>query len=399
MIPPPPRPLTPAFWRRLFVARSPVLTDAGRAGELLVARARLVFTSLVLVVPLVSVLREPEKQENWLGLGAATVSVLLSAAVLAAVRRGWRPSWLGYVTCLYDVTIVSCLLASFLAVGKPYMAVNSRVTFEVYFVALAATCLRYDRRVCMVTGLVALVEYALIILAAGVYLRTSGSTPDLLSYGEFSVPDQLGRLILLVVATLLSASIVDRTERLRMLSTHDSLTGLYNRAYFDERLYEELLRARRYGRPLSVAIVDIDRFKQVNDQYGHLSGDAALRAFADHLRDSVRRTDIVARYGGEEFGLILPETTGEDAQLKLDRIREAVEARTIHLPRLAQALNLTFSGGVASLPGDGDRVDDLVMRADARLLAAKASGRNRVLGVPTEPRVGSGDVERYPQGR
>jgi diguanylate cyclase (GGDEF)-like protein len=381
MTPPTPRPLTPAFWRRLFVARNPVLTDAGQAGELLVARARLVFASLVLLVPLLSVLREPEKQENWLGLGAATVSVLLSTAVLLAVRRGWRPAWLGVATCLYDVTMVSGVLASFLVVGRPHMAVNSRVTFEVYFVALAATCLRYDRRVCMITGFVAVSEYTLIILAAAQYLRTHSSTPDILTYGSLSVPDQVGRVILLLVATLLSASIVDRTERLRVLSTHDSLTGLYNRAYFDERLYEELLRARRYGRPLSVGIVDIDRFKQVNDQYGHLSGDAALRAFAEHLRDSVRRTDIVARYGGEEFGLILPETTGEDAQLKLERIRDEVAARTIQLPRLGRALNLTFSAGVASLPDDGDRPDDLITRADARLLAAKVSGRNRVLGV------------------
>jgi two-component system cell cycle response regulator len=375
-----PRTLTPAFWRRIFVARSPVLTDAGEAGELLVARARLVFASLVLLVPLVSVLREPAKQENWLGLGAATVSVLLSATVLIAVRRGWRPSWLGVTTCLYDVTMVSCVLASFLVVGKPHMAVNSRVTFEVYFLALVATCLRYDRRICMITGIVAASEYTLIILGALNYLRTHSSTPDILTYGTFSMPDQVGRVILLLVATLLSASIVDRTERLRVLSTHDSLTGLYNRAYFDERLYEELLRARRYGRPLSVGIVDIDRFKQVNDQYGHLSGDAALRAFADHLRDSVRRTDIVARYGGEEFGLILPETTGEDAQAKLERMREQAESRTIPLPKLGRVLNLTFSAGVASLPADGERAEELVTRADARLLAAKASGRNRVLG-------------------
>ena len=129
----------------------------------------------------------------------------------------------------------------------------------------------------------------------------------------------------------------------------------------------------------------------MNDQYGHLSGDAALRAFADHLRDAVRRTDIVARYGGEEFGLIFPETTGEDAELKLDRVREQVAARPIQLPRFGQSLSLTFSAGIASLPDDGDRVEDLVLRADARLLAAKATGRNRVLGPA--------DVEPRPNGR
>ena len=381
MTQPPARLVTPVFWRRLFAARNPVLTDAGAAGELLVARARLVFSALILIVPLVSVLNEPEKLENWLGTGAATASVLLSTAVLLAVRRGWRPAWLGIATCLYDVTMVSCLLASYLAVGRPHMTANSRVTFEVYFVALAATCLRYDRRVCVITGLVAVSQYTILILGTAQYLRTHGTTADVLSYGTFSVTDELGRVILLLVATLLSAAIVDRVERLRVLSTHDSLTGLYNRAYFDERLYEELLRARRYGRPLSVALADIDRFKQVNDQYGHMSGDAVLRAFASHLRDSVRRTDIVARYGGEEFGLILPETTGDDALVKLDRVREEMEASAIQLPRLGRALHLTFSAGIASLPGDGERIEDLVLRADSRLLAAKANGRNRVYGL------------------
>jgi two-component system cell cycle response regulator len=397
MTSPPARPLTPAFWRRLFVARSPVLTDAGQTGELLVARARLVFAALVLMVPLVSVAREPEQLENWLGLTAATVSVLLSAAVLIAVRRGWRPPWLAIATCLYDVTVVSSLLASFLVVGRPHMAVNSRVTFEVYFAAIAATCLRYDRRVCMITGLVAASQYTALLFVASRYLQTHPAASDLLTYGAFSVGDQIGRVILLILATLLSASIVDRTERLRVLSTHDSLTGLYNRAYFDERLYEELLRARRYGRPLSVSIVDIDRFKQVNDQYGHLAGDAALRAFADTLRESVRRTDIVARYGGEEFGLILPETTGDDAERKLERMRDQVEARPIQLPRLGRSINLTFSAGLASLPADGERVEELVMRADARLMAAKESGRNRVLGAPSDGH-GDGQLTRAPKG-
>jgi diguanylate cyclase (GGDEF)-like protein len=382
MTQPRPRPVTPAFWQRLFAPRNAVLTDAGTAGELLVARARLIFSALILSVPLVSVIREPDKLENWLGTGAATASVLLSAAVLMAVRRGWRPPWLGIATCLYDVTMVSCLLASFLAVGRPYMAANSRVTFEVYFVALAATCLRYDRRVCVITGLVAATEYAMLVLVTAHYLSAHGSTADVFAYGTFSVADEMGRIILLLVATLLSAAIVDRVERLRVLSTHDSLTGLYNRAYFDERLYEELLRARRYNRPLSVALVDVDRFKQVNDQYGHMSGDAVLRAFASHLRDSVRRTDIVARYGGEEFGLILPETTGEDARIKVDRVREEMEASAIQLPRLGRVLHLTFSAGVASLPGDGERIEELVLRADARLLAAKGNGRNRVHGPP-----------------
>ena len=373
---------TPVYWRRLWAPRNPVLTDAGAAGELIVARARLAFASLIVLVPLVSIVREPAHRENWVGFVAASTSVALSALVLSAVRRGWRPGWIGVVTCLYDVSMVSCVLLGLLVVGSPAMAINSRVTFEVYFLALAATCLRYDRRVCMITGLAAAVQYSLIVLVAlHVFAAAAGTTAPT-PYGTFSAGDQIGRVILLLVATLLSATIVDRVERLRVLSTHDSLTGLYNRAYFDERLQEELLRARRYGRPLAVAILDIDHFKQVNDQFGHVSGDVALRAFSALLRDGMRRTDIVSRYGGEEFALILPETTGEGACAKLDRMREDVASQRIALPRVGSGITLTFSGGVATMPLDGERVDELVARADARLLAAKGAGRNRVLGPP-----------------
>ena len=378
-----PTALTPAFWRRLFAPREAELTDAGEAGELLVARARLAFASLIFLVPLVSVVREPGRTEHWVGAAAAGFSTLLSAAVVWAVSRGWRPRWLGFATCLYDVTTVSCVLASFLVIGPPHMAINSRVTFEIYFVALAASCLRYDRRICTVTGLVATVQYALLLWFTVHRWDLNDPAWAPLPYGEFSAPDQLGRVVLLLVATLLSATIVDRTERLRVLSTHDGLTDLYNRAYFDERLVEEVLRAHRYHRPLSLALIDLDHFKQVNDERGHVAGDAALRRFSDLLRTAVRRTDIVARFGGEEFAIILPETTGTDALAKLEQMCQQVHATAIDLPRGGGLLRLSFSAGIAALPGDAGRADDLVTRADARLLAAKAGGRNRVVSGQT----------------
>lgn len=368
------------YWSRLWSRRDAELTDAGEAGERLVARARVAISALIVLVPLVSMAQEPELAEHRVGLGAALTSFALSSVVLFAVQRGWRPKWLGFATCLFDVTIVSCVLASFMALGVPHMAINSRVTFEVYFLALAATCLRYDRRICLVTGCVAVAEYALIVWWASSHWSLNDPSFAPYRYGLFSAPDQMGRIILLLVATWLSATLVDRTERLRVLSTHDGLTDLYNRAYFDERLVEELLRARRYARPISVAMLDLDRFKSVNDRFGHVAGDAALRAVATLLRDAVRRTDIVARFGGEEFAIILPETSGEDAQGKIERVRQLIADCEIPLPQNGRTLQLTISAGVAWLPADGDAADDLVARADARLLEAKAAGRNRVSG-------------------
>jgi diguanylate cyclase (GGDEF)-like protein len=348
-------------------------------GELLVARARLALTALILIVPLTVIAEGPAQHENWVGLSAAAVTLLASIGVLTAVSRGWRPYWLGFATSLYDVTIVSFVLATFLLVGPPHMAVNSRTTFEVYFLAIGATCLRYDQRICIVTGLAATAEYGAIVLFTARHWALNSPEFAPFPYGTFSAAGEVGRLVLMLGATVLSATIVNRNERLRVLSTHDVLTTLYNRAYFVERLGEELLRARRYRRPLAVAILDLDHFKEVNDRWGHAAGDAVLRAVSQLFRGEVRRTDIVARYGGEEFGVIFPETTGGEALAKIERVREHLVASPIEIPK-AGAIQLTFSAGVASTASDGNGADDLISCADLRLLAAKKGGRDRVSG-------------------
>ena len=372
--------LAPGYWSRLFAARDTELTDAGIEGELVVARARVAVTGLILAVPLTVMAEGPGQLENWVGLFAATCTLLLSIAVLTAVSRGWRPPWLGFATSLFDVTIVSCVLASFLLIGPPHMAVNSRTTFEIYFLALAATCLRYDQRICLVAGMVAATEYGAIVVYT-VHrweLNSDAFTP--FPYGTFSWSGTTGRVILLLGMTMLSMTIVSRSERLRVLSTHDVLTSLYNRAYFIERLREELLRAKRYSRPLAVAVLDLDFFKNVNDEWGHHAGDAVLREVAQLLRSDMRRTDIVARYGGEEFALIFPETTGVEARLKLDRVRQHLSDARFDIPKVSRELSISFSGGVAAAPDDGMAVEELIALADQRLMAAKKGGRDRVLG-------------------
>lgn len=161
------------------------------------------------------------------------------------------------------------------------------------------------------------------------------------------------------------------TETRRLANT-DALTGLYNHRYFYHLLDAEVKRARRYGRPLSLIMLDIDEFKEFNDRYGHLAGDEALRSLAQILRKNSRRVDTVARYGGEEFAIILPETDLAQAGVQAERLRASAEE---HQWPEGQ---LTISLGAAALTPEMTKVEDLVRDADRPLYHAKEAGRNQI---------------------
>lgn len=165
-------------------------------------------------------------------------------------------------------------------------------------------------------------------------------------------------------------------HRLRELNVRDQLTGAFNRRYLDNRLIEEFKRCERYGSPLSVAMIDIDYFKKVNDQHGHEAGDRVLAEVAARLTDSVRKTDCLVRYGGEEFCCILPETGLDSARLFAERFRCAIEQLTVKA--VGTELRVTISLGVAQLK-EGDSPSSLLKRADEGLYDAKQSGRNKVM--------------------
>jgi diguanylate cyclase (GGDEF)-like protein len=166
----------------------------------------------------------------------------------------------------------------------------------------------------------------------------------------------------------------------RRLANTDALTGLYNHRYFYHLLDAEMKRARRYGRALSLIMIDIDHFKQYNDRYGHLAGDEALRCLAQILRKNSRRVDSAARYGGEEFAIILPETDLTQAGVQAERMR------TASLEQQWPEGHLTISAGAATLTPTMSKVEDLVREADRALYQAKAAGRNQVrLSPPDSP--------------
>ncbi len=153
----------------------------------------------------------------------------------------------------------------------------------------------------------------------------------------------------------------------------DALTGCYNRRSFEMQLDREMQAARRQHQPLSLMMLDLDRFKQLNDSVGHDAGDAALRRLADCFRQELRGIDSAARFGGDEFALILPQAYSEGAQIVAERLRARIEE--IHVPGFG---NLSASIGIATFPTQGSSRADLVTAADAALYCAKRAGRNRV---------------------
>lgn len=159
----------------------------------------------------------------------------------------------------------------------------------------------------------------------------------------------------------------------RELMLTDPLTGVANRRHLDERLAMELARQQRYAQPLAVIMTDIDRFKQVNDTYGHAVGDDMLQAFACQLKDNIRASDFLARYGGEEFMLLLPNTTAEEAVALAERMREST--KQIRLTNLELSITASF-GVVIAQPKE--TMADVLARADKAMYQAKTQGRDRV---------------------
>ena len=158
---------------------------------------------------------------------------------------------------------------------------------------------------------------------------------------------------------------------------YDSLTGLYSRRTFDEVFVREVERANRYGKELSVLFFDLDDFKQVNDTFGHLAGDAALEHVARIVMGEIRTIDIASRYGGEEIVVVLPETEKAAAFVVGERIREKVEE--MKLTYNDKIINLTISGGIATLPLDATDTKALIANADIAVYKAKEEGKNNIV--------------------
>ena len=380
------RPGGPSWWRRVWTPPDPDLVDAGLRGEWLIAGIRLLIVLLILYVPLSQYFNQdfgtPEEERLRFGVWVGVAALAEAFLVYVAVRRSWGRSWIGFFSGLVDVSLVTASLLIYVRIGQPVTAVTDTLLFPLYLIAIGATSLRYDWRICILTGICAIFEY-LSILVYVVWLWDLGLEQSLLDWTV-----QGGRLMLLMMATLLASTVVVRAREQRRLSTRDRLTDLANRGFFDDSLAQLEAIATRSGDPVGVVMIDVDHFKKFNDTYGHLAGDEALRVVAATLSDSFRNTDLIARYGGEEFAGLFPGMQMGDALNRLDAMRRKIERLQIETGTSYGKVRVTVSMGVAVWPGDGVNLAETLSIADTRLYRAKQTGRNRVVGRAGQEMIG-----------
>jgi diguanylate cyclase (GGDEF)-like protein len=227
-------------------------------------------------------------------------------------------------------------------------------------------------------------ELAVPLCAEGHVLGVlNAESAELSAYGD----GELRTLSVIAQQTAVALRSAQLREDAHRLSISDPLTGLFNRRHFLELLEETLRRARRYRESFAVALIDVDRFKELNDRYGHGAGDRALMAAAGALRDWVRDTDSVARIGGDEFGALLLKSDPEASLQVVERLRDALTA--LELREGDARLRLGLSAGIALYPSHGSDAEDLLGRAGAALDEAKRAGRNCVRLVAAAPRLPS----------
>jgi diguanylate cyclase (GGDEF)-like protein len=370
-------------WQEFVRTPEPLLMDAGAAGEHLVARIRVILAALVLLIPVVDRFLRPGAREVRIGLLLAGAGLLLALLAYRLGRGRLYQPWIGFTTSLLDVTLVSLALVSFLFIDQPFTTLNSRVVYPIYLVAIAASALRFDPRICAVTGLVAMLEYLAVVLYTATSRTLSPTAADAIAYGQFDWSDQVSRLMLLAIASIVSTSLVLRTRRLQWLSARDRLTDVMNRGVFEDLLAAEAARVRRAGGELALLLVDVDRFGAFNAMYGQAAGDRTLRLVAAAIDRACRPRGYVARYGADEFAVLLPESGGDGVADLAEAIRDSVAGAPTHPTRMSQPESLTVSIGIARLPRDASDGREACARAEQRLAQAKAAGGDRVVSATT----------------
>jgi diguanylate cyclase (GGDEF)-like protein len=324
---------------------------------------------LLILVLLYQVFAEPEP----------VVRAALSAAMFffTAMILSFRYANFYRTESRWKIAVETCAMTVFITWALWFTGKLASPLLNTYLMVIITSALALGK-------LATVVEMALIFVC--VLLLGDFTSAD----GSFSVHQiggivvQLAPVILIAyITTMFSADIHYGLNRVRLLSETDELTGIYNRRGFATLGGRLFSQAIRYGHPSTVMLIDLDAFKEINDQYGHEAGDQVLRQVAAYIQTELRITDVLARYGGDEFIVLLPETPSRAAIDVGERIRKAVAASPIEFS--GHSIATTVSIGVAAYPESGGALDTLIGRADRAMYEVKQAGRNGVVVVQKRP--------------
>ena len=364
------------FWQRLQARPDALMLELGAGGELLVARLRAVLSLVLLLLPLINLLSGGKYSETMIGLFGVVLAIVMSQMWLALARHRQRYRWLPWATATYDVSLTTLILA-ILALDSPVTGLNSMVAWVFYLIAICMTALRNDGRLTIAIGLLAMLQYG--ALAVAVFALADAPEQLMsLDYGTATVANAVQRVVLIAMMTAITSTIVYRMQRLIELSGRDGLTGLPNRAWLLQRLPRMFESSRRGGCSLALALIDLDHFKRVNDDIGHLAANRALRQVAALMSDALGPGERLVRIGGQEFVALLHCPIGS-AWERADRLRRALADQVFLGERGTPGPRLSFTAGLATWPQDGNNLSLLLRSADRRLQVGKRDGRNRVV--------------------
>jgi diguanylate cyclase (GGDEF)-like protein len=338
----------------------------------------LAFIAALAVVAVIAFIRDGgEGLGMLLGLAGATAALEIVCQILE--RRRGRILWLLLFKVGFIAFVIGAALWICLTLPDPIVHTRHPIVFLIYLLLISTAGLRDEPRLPVGAGVFSLLSYGTIAALVPRIAEASEPAKAAVLLRDFDGTALIGHSVILFCTMLMAVASARRGQAVRRLSIRDGLTGLVNRRIFDECLASEGERAQRSGLPLSIAMIDIDFFKSLNDTYGHAFGDEVLRWIAKLLRDSFRATDLVARYGGEEFVVVFIDSADDRLVERLDALCARIAATEFQPKEGGEIVRVSVSVGVASWPLDGEQVMGALSVADQRLYLAKGAGRNRVV--------------------
>jgi two-component system, cell cycle response regulator len=351
---------------------NPIFRELGQDGELLLAKLRFGAALIYFFMPLTNLLLGGHWQESLFGFIGVGITVILSFLWLHMARQPQRPWWFGYASVTAEASAVTGVMI-LLALREPSSALNSFVVFCFYFLVITAAPLRHDVRVTFLAGIVCSIQYALL----SIFLLWRGTDLQSEEYGTANASTSIQRVLLLLSGTFIAVIGSYRAQRSAHLTTLDPLTGLPNRNFLNQRLPEMIELAKKQNSTLTLALLNLDHFGEINRELRHQTGDRALRHCVEKIQQQLKKDEYMMRIEGDEFVLLLWQPVAQ-AYERLDGIRKQLAASPFMPSADHEPRKITVSIGSACCPSEAGTVSELLKVADSRLQFAKQNGRNQV---------------------